>query len=566
MLSAIGLCAISFVVTLNGTGSDSAELEALARALLVAAPLGVGLFLWWGPPPLRRFGWLLVLAGVGWWLTTLSGSDEPVPFTIGRLAGWTMEPLVFYLALAYPTGRLDTRGDRALVLASATLFAVLFLPTALLVESFPAPSPWSTCIDDCPANAFNLLDTEPAWVADVVQPVRELLAAALFIALAVRFAERVRSASSLMRRVRTPVLPVAAVRAGLAGAILLVRLAVPDADTLVQALWWIGVAVSIAFSIAFLVGALRWRLFMGRCLQRLAVLFRAPTSHHELATVLAEAFEDPELELLEPGAAPTPGPGRARTDIHDGDRVVAVVVHDEALCDEQAFIEAAASAALVTLECRRLAAETTSLLEELRESRVRVMSGADDERQRIQRDLHDGAQQRLLALRVRLELAADHPTDPEALRGFARDIDAAVEEVRSFAYGVYPPLLSSRGLVDALRSAARRCALPARVDGDHVGRYPPEIERAAYFCCLEAMQNASKHASGATEVSVTLADDGKLRLEVRDDGSGFDVATTPPGMGLVNMRDRVASVGGELDLRSRPSDGTSVLIALPTGD
>jgi signal transduction histidine kinase len=180
----------------------------------------------------------------------------------------------------------------------------------------------------------------------------------------------------------------------------------------------------------------------------------------------------------------------------------------------------------------------------------------------MQRDLHDGAQQRLLALRVRLELAGDTPVDPETLRAFAREIDVAVNEVRAFAHGVSPPLLSSHGLVDALRSAARGVPLPIRIHGSAIGRYPPEIERAAYFCCLEAIHNASKHAQGATEVCVTLVDDGKLRLEVRDNGDGFDVAATP-GVGLVNMRDRVASVGGELDLRSTPHDGTMVAVALP---
>jgi signal transduction histidine kinase len=164
---------------------------------------------------------------------------------------------------------------------------------------------------------------------------------------------------------------------------------------------------------------------------------------------------------------------------------------------------------------------------------------------------------------VQLELSAAGPVEPERLRGFAREVDAAVDEVRAFAHGVYPPLLSSRGLLDALRSAARDVPLPIRIEADPIGRYPPEIERTVYFCCLEAIHNASKHARGATGVSVTLVDDGDLRLEVKDDGDGFDVAGTEPGVGLASMRDRVASVGGSLALRSTPEDGTSVVVALP---
>ena len=472
------------------------------------------------------------------------------------------------MTLAYPAGRLRDRSDRVLVVAGCAVIATLYLPTALLVERYPDPSPWSACGDACPANAFMLTGSEPAWVADVVEPLRELLTALLFVAVALRLGRRVRAATPLMRRLLTPVLQAASLRVAIGAAILLLRLLVPGADELERAAWSLGVVASIALALSFLIGAMRWRLFMADCLRRLAVLLRSGTERDGVRAALAEAFDDPGLELSysprRPLTAPAPGSGRALTEIRDGGRVIAGVVHDAALRDERVFVEAAGTAVIVSLESRRLATETGVLLDELRASRARVIAGADDERQRIQRDVHDGAQQRLLALRV-LELAAEAPVTPETLRGFARDIDAAVEDVRAFAHGVYPPLLSSRGLVAALRSAAREQPLPTRIDGDAISRYPPEIERAAYFCCLEAIQNASKHARGATGVSVKLVEDGELRLEVHDDGDGFDVDTTPPGVGLVSMRDRVATVGGALDLRSCPTSGTSVVVALPTG-
>jgi hypothetical protein len=330
VLLAAGLSAVSFLVTLSGSDAEFAALEALTRALLVAAPLGVGMYLRWGPPPLQRFGAMLLVAGVAFWLTTLAASDAAVPYSIGRVCGWATELYLWYLALTYPTGRLEHRVDRALVVAGALLLCVLYLPTALLVESYPDPSPWTACGDACPRNAFFVLDAEPAWVGDVVEPLRVVLTIGLYFAVAYRLAGRVRAASPLMRRMLTPVAQVAALRFALTASAVLVRFAAPDADDAVRTIWWLSTLASIAFSVAFLVGALRWRLFIGRCLQRLTVVFRARASRAELGAALAEAFEDPELKLVEPTATVSPGPGCARTDIRTNGDVLAVVVHDEA--------------------------------------------------------------------------------------------------------------------------------------------------------------------------------------------------------------------------------------------
>jgi len=135
--------------------------------------------------------------------------------------------------------------------------------------------------------------------------------------------------------------------------------------------------------------------------------------------------------------------------------------------------------------------------------------------------------------------------------------------VRSLAHGVYPALLMQRGLRDALRDAALRSPVRVRVDAVGIGRYPPEVESAVYFCCMEAMQNAIKHGVGASQIEIALSDDGRLRFEVRDDGSGFDVAGTPPGAGLANMRDRIAAVGGSLSCRSQVGKGTQVVGVVP---
>ncbi len=227
-----------------------------------------------------------------------------------------------------------------------------------------------------------------------------------------------------------------------------------------------------------------------------------------------------------------------------------------------------AAYAFVWDDNRRLAARVESSLTELRESRARILAAADDERRRIERDLHDGGQQRLVALRIRLELAEEMLSeDPARARSMVHrlggEIDATLDELRSLAAGVYPSLLSARGLYDALRTAALQSPLPTTVDVDGSDRYSDEIETAAYFCCIEALQNVAKHAPDASSVAISLSRNGDLRFEVRDDGPGFVVADVEPGDGLMNMRDRMAAVGGDLDIRSSPEAGTTVVGTIP---
>ena len=252
------------------------------------------------------------------------------------------------------------------------------------------------------------------------------------------------------------------------------------------------------------------------------------------------------------------------TEARDGERLVAAFVHDPALGVDQAFVDSATSYATITLDKHRLEVQTSALLREVRDSRARIQAAADHERRRIEHDLHDGAQRRLVALRIKLELAAEQAAernggDAETLRALGREID----EVRSLARGMYPGPLAARGLVEALRASALRTALRTSVLAAGVGRYSREVETAAYFCCLEAMQNADKHAVGATAAVIELTDNGALTLEVRDDGAGFDVRKTGAGVGLVGMRDRLAAVGGRLEIDSGPARGTRVRAVIP---
>jgi signal transduction histidine kinase len=209
-------------------------------------------------------------------------------------------------------------------------------------------------------------------------------------------------------------------------------------------------------------------------------------------------------------------------------------------------------------------------IEQLRASRQRLVSAQDEERRRLERNLHDGAQQQLVALAVKLRLAEqlaerEPAKTKEMLAGLQADTGDALENLRDLARGIYPPLLADKGLVAALESQARKAAIPTVIRADDVARYPQDVEATIYFCALEALNNASKY-SQASRAEVRLAQtDGHLRFEVDDDGVGFDAAATGYGTGLRGMADRVDAVGGTLDVRSSPGGGTTVSGSIPVG-
>jgi signal transduction histidine kinase len=207
--------------------------------------------------------------------------------------------------------------------------------------------------------------------------------------------------------------------------------------------------------------------------------------------------------------------------------------------------------------------------EELRASRARIVAASDAARRRIERDLHDGAQQRLVALAVNLRLirdmADDDPNKAKAmLDETTEDLRDTIQELRELAHGIYPPLLVDSGLAEALRAAARRGPADTVVETDGLGRYEPEVEAAVYFCCLEALQNASKHAGADASITVRLWEDaGALLFKVSDDGPGFDPSAKGKGQGFVNMADRLGAIGGRLQVESQPGHGTTISGMVP---
>lgn len=276
----------------------------------------------------------------------------------------------------------------------------------------------------------------------------------------------------------------------------------------------------------------------------------------------------PAQERIAGDELPTfPGEGRAFPVRHQGELLGALTVSMPAReslgsAQERLLADVAAQAGLILRNVR--------LIEELRASRQRIVAAQDEERRRLERNIHDGAQQQLVALAVKLRLARTLTSkDPERAGGLLEDLQqetqSALENLRDLARGIYPPLLADKGLAPALEAQARKVPVPVDVDADGIGRYSQEAEAAAYFCVLEALQNVTKYAE-ASRVIVRLGEDnGLLTFSVSDDGEGFDTERTGGGSGLQNMADRVEALGGSLQIASQLGSGTTITGRVPVG-
>jgi signal transduction histidine kinase len=250
---------------------------------------------------------------------------------------------------------------------------------------------------------------------------------------------------------------------------------------------------------------------------------------------------------------------------HQGDPLGAITVampRSDQLnpAQERLVADVAAQAGLVMRNVR--------LIEELRESRLRIVTAQDARAKKLERNIHDGAQQQLVALSVRANLAkavaAQDPLEAEKMLGELQvGIIEVLEELRDLARGIYPPLLADQGIPAALRAQARKAAIPTTVDADGIGRFAPDIEAAVYFCCLEALTNIAKYAEASSATLSLEHVDGLLTFVVSDDGGGFDPVDVGYGTGLRGMADRMDAIGGQLEVDSAPGRGTTVIGRLP---
>ncbi|WCB93106.1 hypothetical protein DSM104299_01808 [Baekduia alba] len=579
---------VATAAVLGGSARTGEHITGLLRATMVAAPLAAGLYAW-GVKPFERFARLLMLVGLVSFVTTLAESGDATLYSVGRAAGWTLEILLVILLLAFPDGPLRAAADRRLAGAMAAVVGVFYLPTLLLTESFQVPSPYTSCTHDCPRNVFFASGHELAFAKSGFLGVGSVLVFTVMCLVLVRLRERITLASAVQRQALVPVLLIGVVREALVGSLIVARQA-GAAEAVVEAGATLIAWATPAIAIAFLVGLVRMRLAAERSLRTLAASVRSATGLPALQRTVAEALDDATLRLavlslpadpiagpwldvhLEPTQTPSATTQRCVQLVRDGrGQAVGALTADAALADRPELLEAAAALVAIALENRRLEAEAAAAAVAVRESRARIAATADTERRRIERDLHDGAQQRLVALRIELSLVHDMLNDDPAgatarIRELEASAEEALEELRALAHGVRPPLLADRGLVEALHSAMARSGLPVKMTDESVGRYPPEIESAIYFCILEALQNVAKHASGARHVRVRVDGDtrGEVWFDVRDDGSGAaDDAALEGGAGMTNMRDRLAAIDGVLHVVSHPGVGTCVFGRAP---
>ena len=318
---ACALSAAAVAIIAADAPADDRVLSACLHVASILLPVGVGVGRL-ARHPGDRFARLLIAAGLGWSLVSLAESSDEIVYSVGRTAVWLIEPALIYLLLAFPSGRLERRPDRLIFAATLVIVVGLWLPSTLLAP-FPEPSPFATCGDSCPANAFMVTDSLAGFFTDVVRPLREMLTVVLFAAVTVSLVQRARGESPLLRSAIAPVAVVAVLRT--IGLAVYFPFRTEDVQsTVAEVLGWIFVASLALVSAAFGIGLLRERLFAAKALERLTLGLRPHATAPELRTALADALEDPSLRILhrvpgtperwvdEHGAAaelPAPAPG-----------------------------------------------------------------------------------------------------------------------------------------------------------------------------------------------------------------------------------------------------------------
>lgn len=500
-------------------------------------------------------GVLATLAGAVWfapdweaWPTGPAGVRS-----LAMVSATFLLPLLLHLVLAFPHTRVDGLARRAVAAAYACALTVA-VGRAVLRDPFLDPD----CLRNCTDNVFLLhAESSLARLLDGVEHVAALAAGAVMAGVAAaRLARATRTARRVLGPVEAPGVLVGAT-AAVSAALLLVGPPELPADPGFAALFLLRSAAVIALALGLGLSVTQERRIRSAVVGLATDLGVAPRPG-SLRSVLAEALADPHLLIAYgrserdgyidveglPIELPAPAAGRASTSIVREGRELAVVVHDATLLPPAELRREIGAAVRLAVENEQLAAEALAQMHELRQSRSRIVETGDDERRRLERDLHDGAQQRLLTLSYRLRLAAAAATsagraDLAAPLGDAVDRSlAALAALRELAHGIYPAVLAESGLAPALTTLAGHAALPVEIAGLDVGRYPAAVETAAYMTVLEAVHDAARR--GATHAAVRVArSHSGLVVEVRDD------ATAAPAPSL-SLAERVGALGGRL--------------------
>ncbi len=562
-----GLIDVALILTSNHVEVRGAW---AAAALFVGwGFIGAGLFAWSRRPD-SSIGPLMVATGFAWFVNLVTASNVPALFIGAAILSSVYFVTAIHMLLASPHGQRLAPGDRRIVVAGYLLVTLGSIPFALFTD------PAKNC-EDCPSNP--LMITDSGTFFDIWNTLISLIGLVLIVLVLRSLVLRWRRASRPERRLYAPVYA--------AGVALMIAV---FAQLGLQTSGSEGAALDIVFIISvvplalvpylFVAAFVRTRMAQGGAVSELMTHLAEAPQPGGLRDALANALDDPTLELVywlpegrryvdfrgRPYELPEDDPSRA---IHlvarDGD-CVAAIIYDATLQEADAHVRAVGAAASMVLQNERLEAELRAKVDELRRSRERMLKIGLEERRRLERDLHDGAQQRLVAMALNIRLARaklnDDPIAADTLLANAgEELDSALEELRELARGIHPAVLTDRGLATALETLASRAPVPVELAELPNGRLPEAVELAAYFVVAEALTNVAKYAH-ATHAKVEVArENGRLIVEVEDDGIGG--ANPENGTGLRGLADRIAVLEGRLEIDSERGAGTTVRAQIP---
>jgi len=554
-----GVAAAACSIALAYTSDHLAE-PGLRAALIdwITLPYILAGLVAWSRRPASRFGPLMIAAGFAMFLSSLQWANTDLPYTIGLAFDLLPAALFLHVFLAFPTGRLERR----VAAIAVAYFSAVGLQLVKMLLGGVGPD--------------NLLAvvTEPT-AANTVQDVQLIALSAIALAGIALLATRRRGSAMPRRRAVALMVDSSALGLVMIAALLL---AAAFEVTMFETIRRITFAVIGLAPVAFLVGLLDARLARS-AIGDLLVELRTDPPPADLRDAFSRALRDPSLTLAywlprfeswvdldgRPVELPAADSGRTATIIDREGAHPAALLHDGSLDDEPELLDAVSAAAEIALENGRLQAELRARLEELRGSRERVIEAGQNERQRLERILHDGAQQRLIALSLELSLLEERlgaDTDARTRLDHARhEIALSLEELRDVARGLHPAVVTGHGLAVALESLAAQAALPVRLTVGLEGRVDDRLEVAAYYVVCESLVNIAKHAH-ATSATIELErTNGQLVVEVVDDGVGG--ADTEHGSGLRGLADRVEALGGRLRIWTPRDGGTRVRAEIP---
>ena len=554
---------------------DFGVARAVVDGITGLAFMAAGLVAW-----VRRPGYvigpLLIAAGFGWFVggnPQTTTTDAPI-YTFGLLTTFVFGALLVHIIATFPSGRATERFDRMLVAAAYVVLAGIGPIPFLFFDPRRHECP------EC-EEGLNLIAVEPdPGLYDTTSSVVALLVGLVVTALVIRVARRFKLASPSARRVLRPVViygSIGLIILGVGPFLLGAQAHGDDEADRIQG--FTRDAAAGLLPIGLLTGVLRTRAGRSPVGRLLMDLNEAP-GQRDLRGVLADALGDPSLELglwvpalaryVDPSGTellPRESAERCVTHVEGEAGRLAVLVHDRVLLEDEDLVRSVTGVARLELERERLQADVRAQLEEVRASRARIVEAGDSERRRIERNLHDGAQQRLLALTFGLRMLEErlNGNRDEEVRGLLAELQheagATLDELRELARGIHPQVLTDEGLGAALEVLAARVPVAVRLVSAPTTRVPAPVEAAAYYVCAEALANVAKHARANEATVEARAQDGLLVVEVADDGRGG--ADACAGTGLRGLADRVAALGGTLDIAARPAGGTSVRACIP---